>query len=96
MFATHWCGPGGAGSTVDSLDVACRAHDACYAKNNHLTAASNFNPFPSATELTALRQCNQALCTAALTSGSDNYGAPYVYLYFTAFLCVRNVFEVII
>jgi len=72
MFGTHWCGPGGEGPTVNSLDAACKAHDQCYDANG-LTAGSNFNPFMGAAKTNALQQCNQALCSAAWkTSDSGN------------------------
>ena len=58
MFGTHWCGPGGEGPTVNSLDAACKAHDQCYDANG-LTAGSNFNPFMGAAKTNALQQCNQ-------------------------------------
>jgi RHS repeat-associated protein len=72
MFGTHWCGPGGEGPTVNSLDVACKAHDGCYDANG-LTAGSNFNPLMGMAKTNALQQCNQALCSAAWkTSDAGN------------------------
>lgn len=41
LFGTHYCGPGGAGTPVNTLDVACQAHDACYDAHG-LSVGSNF------------------------------------------------------
>ncbi len=82
-FGTHWCGPGGAGPTVNALDAACQAHDACYAAGG-FNSLSNWTPYgPFSTAQFALISCNQALCNAARSPAVRNIrGATYVLLYF--------------
>ncbi|MEZ5710653.1 MAG: RHS repeat-associated core domain-containing protein [Blastomonas sp.] len=55
----NWCGIGGAGEAIDTIDAACRAHDQCYAANG-VSALDNFT---SSSE--ALQRCNQRLCNSA-------------------------------
>ena len=69
LFGTHYCGPGGAGSTVGALDPACKVHDACYAAapGGGISAANNLSggtPMTGAQAAQA-QQCNQALYDAA-------------------------------
>jgi RHS repeat-associated protein len=80
MFGTHWCGPGGGGTPVNSLDTACQQHDSCYDRYG-LTVGSNFNPFIGAQRAAQLYKCNQDLCNAA--KKTSNLGATRVVLYFT-------------
>ena len=79
LFGTHYCGPGGAGPTLNALDSACQAHDQCYDTHN-LSVGSNFNPFAPASQIQALQACNQQLCNAS--SGLSDLGATRVSLYF--------------
>lgn len=72
FFGTHWCGPGGAGPNVNSLDTACHAHDVCY-DNNGLSISDNFFPSNPA-QLHKLQQCNQALCDAARQTSDPGAG----------------------
>ncbi len=85
MFGTHWCGPGGAGPTVNGLDAACQAHDLCYGAHG-FTSFSNWSPYLSPllsqSQEQALQQCNQALCNAA--SHSNDPGSTRVQMYFTS------------
>ncbi len=71
LFGTHYCGPGGAGTTVGALDPACKVHDACYgaAPGGAISAANNTNPSQPMTSAQAAqaKQCNQALYDAART-----------------------------
>jgi hypothetical protein len=55
----NWCGTGGMGTPINAVDAACQQHDACYARHGYY-AGDNYRPAGS-----ALRGCNQALCTAA-------------------------------
>jgi hypothetical protein len=80
LFGTHWCGPGGAGPTVNQLDAACQAHDQCYDANG-FTPGSNWNPFQSPNQIQALQQCNQNLCNAA--AQTNDPGSTRVALFFT-------------
>jgi hypothetical protein len=82
MFATHWCGPGGAGPTLNNLDNACQAHDFCYDAHG-LSVFSNLNPFLSFQKYQALQQCNQQLCDAAHGAARNDTGSLRVELYFT-------------
>lgn len=79
LFGTHWCGPGGAGSEVNSLDAGCHAHDNCYDDHN-LSLWDNFFSL-SPDKQGAMQACNQALCDAA--RGSNDPGAGRVEWYFT-------------
>jgi hypothetical protein len=79
MFGTHYCGPGGAGPTVNSLDAACQAHDACY-DQNHLSAGMNWGVGLTPQNAQALQTCNQNLCNAASTLNDP--GSTRVVLYF--------------
>jgi RHS repeat-associated protein len=76
MFDTHWCGPGGAGPTVNQLDIACKAHDKCYDRGG-FAPWSNF----SLLQDPGLQACNQDLCDAARQS--TDLGATRVRLYFS-------------
>lgn len=64
LFGTHWCGAGGAGPTVNSLDAACQQHDACY-DTNHLSAGMNWGIGITQQNIGPLQSCNQQLCSAA-------------------------------
>ncbi|NYF81308.1 RHS repeat-associated core domain-containing protein [Granulicella arctica] len=79
LFGTHYCGPGGAGPTVNSLDVACQAHDACYDAHG-LSVGSNFGFGLDHQKIMALQSCNQTLCNAA--AATKDLGATRVQLYF--------------
>lgn len=79
LFDTHWCGLGGAGPTVNQLDAACQAHDACYA-NNGLTAGMNWGFGITPQSIRALQTCNQNLCSAA--AATSDPGSTRVQLYF--------------
>jgi hypothetical protein len=85
LFGTHWCGPGGAGPTVNRLDQACQAHDFCYDAHD-FTAFSNYDPMlvVSPAKLNALQSCNQSLCNASRTSARGNGGSRLVDGYFTS------------
>ncbi len=76
LFGTHWCGPGGAGPTVNQLDAACKAHDECYDRLGY-SPWSNL----SLIQDPGLQACNQALCDAA--AKSSDLGATRVRLYFS-------------
>jgi RHS repeat-associated protein len=85
MFGTHWCGPGGAGPTVNQLDAACQAHDGCYDRGYNgkaFTPLSNWDPFQSPGRVQALQQCNQNLCNAA--AQTNDPGSIRVILFFTS------------
>jgi RHS repeat-associated protein len=69
LFGTHYCGPGGAGTTVGALDPACKVHDQCYgaAPGRGISAGNNLSggtPMTTAQAAQA-KQCNQALYDAA-------------------------------
>lgn len=69
LFGTHYCGPGGAGTTVGALDPACKVHDACYgaAPGGGISAGNNLSggtPMTTAQAAQA-KECNQALYDAA-------------------------------
>jgi RHS repeat-associated protein len=69
LFGTHYCGPGGSGTTVGALDPACKVHDACYAAapGGGISAGNNLVPWKPMTpgQAAQAKQCNQALYDAA-------------------------------
>lgn len=82
LFMTRYCGIGGAGTPVNSIDSACQRHDACYTKG-HITAGSNLNPFPGGHELDKLRNCNNALYSdAVIAAKAGVYGGEEIFDYF--------------
>src|SRR5579862_7733917 len=85
LFGTHYCGVGGGGTPVNALDVACAAHDACYAAGGY-TAGSDWSPTMSFSRADGLYQCNQALCDAALGPAKHNFGSRLVFMYFASVL----------
>jgi hypothetical protein len=86
-FGTQWCGPGGAGPTVNAIDEACKRHDECY-DHNGLRLGMNWGVGVSPDRTRALDQrralqaCNQVLCNEAGLD-SDN-GSSRVRGFFTA------------
>jgi RHS repeat-associated protein len=91
LYGTHYCGPGGGGSTVNGLDRLCQAHDMCYAAAG-LSAASQHGPL-TAGQNAAMAACNQSLCDGLkqlkTTPGTQEAeGRMGVSLYFT--LLSRN------
>jgi len=66
FFSTHYCGPGGGGSTTGALDSACKTHDDGYTAA-HITTANNLpgGPAMSSDQAAAATACNQALYDAA-------------------------------
>lgn len=82
LFDTHYCGPGGDGPTVNKLDEACAAHDACY-DNRGFGPSSNFDPFLSPRRTRLLQDCNQRLCNATTGPADQDRGSGLVRLYFT-------------
>jgi RHS repeat-associated protein len=81
LFGTHWCGLGGDGPPVNSLDAACQAHDICYSQNN-LTAGMNWGVgLTRVRKLATLQSCNQSLCNSA--AATTDTGSTRVLSYFT-------------
>jgi RHS repeat-associated protein len=66
----NWCGPGGMGRPINTLDTACMIHDFCYAKGGFSAADNNVGPTNG--NLAGLQACNQALCDRAATVISSN------------------------
>jgi RHS repeat-associated protein len=77
LFGMHWCGPGGGGTPVNALDIACMNHDRCYDRIG-ATWKSNFNFEYNA----ALQQCNQALCDAAMGPARNNPHSALIWEFF--------------
>lgn len=82
LFGSHYCGPGGGGSTVNGLDRLCAAHDACYSSAG-ASPASNANPINLMGAGTLTGGCDRQLCTDLWSlqpaSSSERRGQSYVY-----------------
>ena len=57
----NWCGPGGKGPALDSVDQCCREHDACYDKcggtwKNHVAGTGG------PTLQSSMRTCDLGIC----------------------------------
>jgi RHS repeat-associated protein len=63
VVGTHYCGPGGYGTSVGAIDAACAQHDACY-RLADLSSAFNTDASSAATtaQVQAASRCNQHLC----------------------------------
>ncbi len=64
LFGTHYCGPGGGGSsTGQPADPLCQAHDTCL-DQSHLTWEDETKRLPKKVG-DQMQRCNQSLCNAA-------------------------------
>jgi RHS repeat-associated protein len=81
----NWCGKGGAGQPIDTLDAACMVHDYCYSTNGFSFAENYTSTVANAGKASTLQACNQALCNAASSVYAE--GGP------TAAESIVNLFE---
>jgi RHS repeat-associated protein len=58
---TNWCGPGGHGPTLNTLDAYCEQHDACYAEAD-VSPVNNLPRIGGRERQAAIHRCNVLLC----------------------------------
>lgn len=56
----NWCGPGGSGPVLDSLDQCCFDHDSCYDKCNATWKDKVFGTNPQ--RASQMQTCDKSLC----------------------------------
>ena len=71
LFGTHWCGRGGGGVPINSTDVACMHHDACFA-NIGLDADLYNTGILTRAQREGSRRCNQTLCNTVTSLNEAN------------------------
>lgn len=91
----NWCGKGGSGATLDSIDECCKTHDECYTEHNAEIFHKRFEfktLFRMSEKQKRVDLCDQQVVRCWLTARAADparYGSGKMYKYPCA-LCAQN------